>query len=121
MAAVVALGSIGGSAIAQNATTNDSLTASTLYSVCRDSDTTGTNDGLCNTYFRGLTDGLYVMEQMHLHGRRTCMPGGEAVSNADARHMFNGYMATHPQDAGRSAGLIAAMAVILSFPCPAAN
>lgn len=121
IAALIGFGVLCGSAMAQNAVTNDTLTAGTLYSGCLASDATGSDDGLCNTYFRWLTDGLFVMEQMSLSGRRTCMPEREAVSVADARRMFNRYMTTHPQDAGHSAGLISAMAVIQSFPCRGSN
>jgi hypothetical protein len=117
VAAVMLLGVLCIPATAQNAVTNDTLTAGTLYSGCLASDAVGSNDGLCDTYFRGLTDGLFIMEQMKLSSLRTCMPEKEAIGVADARRMFNRHMVDHPEDAGHSAGLIAAMAVIRSFPC----
>jgi hypothetical protein len=114
---VIAFSALCGSATAQNAITDDPLTAGTLYSACLASDATKSNDGLCDIYFRGLTDGLFVMEQMNLVGQRTCMPEKEAIGAVDARRMFNRHMTAHPEDAGHSAGLIAAVAVIRSFPC----
>jgi hypothetical protein len=121
VAALIGFGVLCGSAVAQNAVTNDPLTAGMLYSVCLASDATGSNDGLCDIYFRGLTDGLFVMEQMSLIGQRACMPEKEAIGAADARRMFNRHMTAHPEDAGHSAGLITAMAVIRSFPCRGSN
>lgn len=109
------------SAFAQNSTTNDTLTAGAFYSACLASDATGSDDGLCNSYFRGLTDALFVMEQMNLSHRLTCIPTQTAVSVEDARRMFNRWMTAHPENAANSAGLIAATAVINSFPCPKAN
>jgi hypothetical protein len=121
VAALIGFGVLCGSAMAQNAVTNDPLTAGMLYSFCLASDATKSNDGLCDIYFRGLTDGLFVMEQMGLVGQRTCMPEKEAIDAVDARRVFNGYMTAHPEDASHSAGLIAAMAVIRSFPCRGSN
>lgn len=106
------------SAHAANSATNDNLTAGMLYTSCLQLDAAGSDDGLCNMYFRGLTDGLFVMEQMNLSHKPTCMPDNTAVDVAGARRYFNRWMATHPQNAGNSAGLIAAMSVIYAFPCP---
>ena len=102
---------------AQNAITNDTLTAGTLYQGCLASDALGSDDSLCNTYFRGLTDGLYIMQQMSRAQKPTCMPSTTAVSVADARRFFNRWMTQHAETAGNSAAVVAAMAVIGAFPC----
>ena len=100
-----------------NKTTNDTLTAGLLYQACMTSDATGSDDGICNSYFRGLTDALFVMQQMARSQRPTCMPNETAVSIPEARRQFNRWMTIHSDAAAHSAGLIASFAVISSFPC----
>ncbi|MGH7014142.1 MAG: Rap1a/Tai family immunity protein [Stellaceae bacterium] len=105
------------SAQQQSPISNDNLTAGLLYKACLLSDATGSNDQLCNMYFRGLTDGLYIMQEMSRGGKPTCMSDDTPISVPDARRFFNAWMTTHTDAASHSAGLIAAFAVFNAFPC----
>jgi hypothetical protein len=117
LAIITVLASLTTAAQANNAVTNDDLTAGKLYTSCVQLDAVGSDDGLCNMYFRGLTDALFVMAQMNLSHRPTCMPENTAIDVAEARRIFNRYMATHSGAAQHSAGLMAAFAIFEAYPC----
>jgi hypothetical protein len=103
---------------------NDTFTASSLYAACthtvRDANTPKDHEFLeqvCTTYFRGLTDGLFVMQSLASNGTRTCMPSNNAISIQEARVIFEGWLQSHPNVASNSAGLVAAMSLVYAHKC----
>jgi hypothetical protein len=102
----------------------DSLTAASLYAICThsvsDANTAKDHQELetiCTTYFRGLTDALFVMQSLQDQGTRTCLPTNEAISIQNARVTFEGWLREHPNAAANSAGLVAAMSLVYAHKC----
>jgi hypothetical protein len=108
---------LSGIAQAQNLTATGTLTAGSLYKTCLSSGALGADYDVCNVYFRGLVDALFIMQEMNLAKKPVCMPGDASISVEDARRFFNRWMTLHPGNASNSAGLVAAMAVIGAYPC----
>lgn len=102
----------------------DSFTAASLYAVCTHSVSDATTEKdredletICTSYFRGLTDALFVMQSLHEQGTRTCLPINTAISIQEARTTFEGWMREHPNTATNSAGLVAAMSLVYAHKC----
>ena len=111
-------------AVAQTSITTDSLDASKLYAICNHK-VAGTPtakdlsdlDTICVSYFRGLTDGLFMMQSMFDAKMRTCLPTQTAIDVKDAQQAFRAYIEKNPKFLKNSAGLVAAMSLIVANPC----
>jgi len=101
---------------------NDSFKAYALYSACTHPPSEKPEDHefaeqTCSTYMRGLTDGLFVMQSFAANKRRTCLPTDTAISNAEARRIFESWLRAHPEAATNSAGMVATFAIVSAYPC----
>ena len=113
---------------AQEKPSNDTFTAGSLYAVCSHSVATANTpkdheylETVCTTYFRGLTDALFVMQSLADQGTPTCMPRNEAIGIQKARVLFETWLRNHPSAANNSAGLVAAMSLVYANKCPVSN
>jgi hypothetical protein len=77
-----------------------------------------TADLMCTSYFRGLTDALYMSQVFASKGARTCMPDSSPISVSDARDAFEKWLRAHPNALQNSAGLVASWAVLDQYKCP---
>jgi Ssp1 endopeptidase immunity protein Rap1a len=105
-----------GSSDARSATT-DSLTAGTLYLGCKASGTIPSTDSVCEAYFRGLTDALFMMQVLVEKRQPTCLPSNAPIANADAERIFEKGMVDHPQSMASSAGVVSAIAIVSAYKC----
>lgn len=102
---------------------NDTLKADMLYSVCNppagiDKATLDSYSDLCEIYFRGLTDGLFMMRSFIDNGNGGCLPTDTPISNAEAKGDFELFLRDHPEAAKNSAAAIASIAIMRAHPCP---
>lgn len=97
--------------------THDTLSAGLLEAGCSASAATVPKDVSCEAYFRGLTDGLWIMQLERDKQERTCLPKQTPISIADARNIFAAWLKEHPETASNSAGIVAAMAIVRAYPC----
>jgi hypothetical protein len=109
-------------------TSGDSFTAAALYTACTHSAPDANTEAdheyleqLCTTYFRGLTDALFVMQSLADKGTRTCMPVSEPIGIQQARVVFEGFLQSHPNAAKNSAGIVSAMAQVYAHKCSGGN
>jgi uncharacterized protein YbjT (DUF2867 family) len=109
---------------AGSGTSKDSFVAASLLASCthsvsdaRNQKDKGDLELVCATYFRGLTDAMFVMQALADHGTRTCLPQDEAVGIPEARAVFQTYVRDHPESASNSAGLVATMALVGVHKC----
>ena len=77
-----------------------------------------TNEGTsCVAYIRGLTDGLYLADNMAGAADRWCPPN-DAVPDVDQSVLIvQKYFQDHPEHLSRNAGTVATLALYLAFPC----
>jgi hypothetical protein len=68
-------------------------------------------------YFRGLTDGLFLMKSFAEKGKAGCLPTDAPVSNAEAKGDFALFFRDHPEARENSAGLVASFAIMRAHPC----
>lgn len=111
-------------AMAQS-TSNDTFTAASLYSACTHNVSVAKTkediefiEQICAGYLRGLTDAMYVMQVLAEKGQRTCLPEDRAIGVSEARDVFENYVRSHPQSIANSAGLVAAMSLVVAHRCP---
>jgi hypothetical protein len=102
---------------------NDTMKAELLQAACNapssmDKVTRDLAAELCNAYFRGLTDGLFLMKTFSDDGNAGCLPSGAPISNAEARGDFELFLKDHPEAAKNSAALIAVYGIMRAHPCP---
>jgi hypothetical protein len=109
-------------------TSRDSFTAAALYTACThsapDANTPADHEyleQLCTTYFRGLTDALFVMQSLADKGTHTCMPANEPISIQQARVVFERFLQSHPNAVENSAGIVSAMAQVYAHKCSGGN
>jgi hypothetical protein len=109
---------------AQAAVSNDTFKAEALYAACNGILVTGstqadreTAETICAVYFRGLTDGLYVMQSLTSKGWRICMPPEQPISVLEARAFFEKWLRQHPEALQNSAALVASMPLATSYEC----
>jgi hypothetical protein len=101
------------------AATKDTLTASELFSIC----TTEAKQAhefaeqTCVAYFRGMTDGMAVMQGLRDGGSPTCLPSGAPIDIPRARQIFTDWVRSHPEKGGSSAGLAAAFSIVWAYSC----
>jgi hypothetical protein len=75
----------------------------------------------CQSYLRGLTDGLFLMKAFEGANRAGCLPSDSPISNDEARRDFEAYLRQHPESAENSAGLVVAFAIMAAHPCQKTN
>jgi len=119
--AVVLVVAIANPAIAQiGGDSNDTFKAIVLYHACNppvgaDKATRDFAEQTCQVYFRGLTDGLFMMTTNL--GKTGCLPAESPISNAEARHQFESFFKEHPEAAQNSAAIVASYAIMKAHPC----
>lgn len=101
---------------------NDVFKAEALHAVCNAPSSTAKADkdladGMCESYFRGLTDGLFLMKASLDHGDAGCLPSESPISEAEAKGDFELFLRDHPDAAKNSAGLVATFAIMRAHPC----
>jgi hypothetical protein len=72
---------------------------------------------LCDSYLRGLADGLFMVSAMDNSKIPVCMPGSGPLAVEDAKAAFLKYVTDHPEALGHSAGLAGAFAIAAANPC----
>lgn len=108
----------------------DQLTAGKLYATCNQPETANAQlrdlaAQTCALYFRGLTDGLWLMKEIEdSRGTPTgdvwvgCLPAASPLSTAEAEGDFELFLKDHPQAIGNSAALVATLGIMRAHPCP---
>lgn len=101
---------------------NDFFKAEMLDSVCNPPTSAAKADKesaaeVCGLYFRGLTDGLFLMKTSLDHGDAGCLPSESPISEAEARGDFELFLRDHPEAAKNAAGLVATFAIMRAHPC----
>lgn len=101
---------------------NDTLTARALISLCEPIPNQSKGDlqkaeDECIAYVHGLTDGLFMMQELANHSMTPCMPKEQAIDVGTARRLFSTYLKAHPQTLDNSAGLVMGIAVTQAYPC----
>lgn len=101
---------------------NDTFKAEALHTVCNSPSTAAKADkdladGICESYFRGLTDGLFLMKTALNHGDAACLPTESPISASEAKGDFELFLRDRPDTAKNSAGLVATFAIMRAHPC----
>ena len=107
---------------ALSARADGNLTAGQLGQMCAMSATAAQHerdiaDSICAAFLLGLTGGMYVMQQLADRAQSPCMPKEGSLRIPEAKGLFENYLRSHPNFAGNSAGLIAALAIANAFSC----
>lgn len=105
---------------------NDTFKAGLLHSACNPPPATdqSTRDlalQTCEMYFRGLTDGLFLMKTFQDGGNAGCLPTNAPISDTEGRGDFELFLRDHPEAAKNSAGLVAVFGIMRAHPCAKAN
>jgi hypothetical protein len=72
---------------------------------------------VCDTYLRGLADGLFMVGAMDESKIPVCLPNDGPLAVEDAKTAFLKYVTDHPDALDHSAGLAAAFAIVAANPC----
>jgi hypothetical protein len=70
-----------------------------------------------DAYIRGLLDGIYLADKMAAHGNRYCPPGDDNIDAEQGKLIVQKYLRDHPEELHREAGVLAALAIYIAFPC----
>lgn len=108
--------------IATRAEAADRFTARALISLCepipgQPKDDLQKAEDACVGYVHGLTDGMFMMQELVAHSMAPCMPKEQALDISEARRLFSAYLKTHPQTLENSAGLVMGMAIAQAYRC----
>jgi hypothetical protein len=77
-----------------------------------------TADGkVCDSYLRGLADGLFMVGAMGNSQIPVCLPSDGPLAVEDVKAAFLKYVADHPEALDHSAGLAGAFTIIAANPC----
>ena len=102
---------------------NDTFKAEDLHVVCNPP--TGANPAtrdstaqICESYFRGLTDGLFLMKSFIDSGNAGCLPADSPISTGEARGDFELFLRDHPEAAQNSAAIAVGFGIMRAHPCP---
>ena len=100
---------------------NDSFKAKDLYVACNlppdPKSPDDTAELICDSFIRGLTDGLFMMKSFTDAQKAGCLPSDGALSIAEARAEFEAFFLKHQDMADNSAGLVAVAGIMLAHPC----
>ena len=100
---------------------DDSFPAKTLAAACApaaglDQNAKAVADQMCDSYLRGLTEGMYVTGLI-TGGRGLCLPRTDPIKIDEAKREFQDYLAANPDVADHSAGLATMIGIIRAHPC----
>jgi hypothetical protein len=102
----------------------DNFTAGLLKDACvpaagLDKNARALADQTCQSYLRGLTEGLFLQRFVEDSGAAACLPKDGPISVADARDDVLNYLAANPDAADRQAGVAGVLAIVRSHGCAA--
>jgi hypothetical protein len=72
---------------------------------------------VCDSYLRGLADGLYMIGAMEGSRIQVCLPHDGPLAVEDVRDDFLKYIKAHPDAMDHSAALVGSFAVVAANPC----
>ncbi len=72
---------------------------------------------VCDSYLRGLADGLFMVGALDNSQIELCIPSDGPLAVEDVRDAFLKYVAAHPEALEHSAGLAGAFAIVAANPC----
>jgi hypothetical protein len=72
---------------------------------------------VCDSYLRGLADGLYMVGALEGSRIQLCIPHDGPLALEDVRSDFEKYVAAHPEALDHAAALVGAFAVVAANPC----
>jgi hypothetical protein len=72
---------------------------------------------VCDSYLRGLADGLFMVGALDASQIQMCLPNDGPLAVADAKEAFLKYVTDHPEVLEHSAGLAGAFALVAANPC----
>ena len=103
---------------------DDNFTAGMLKDACApavglDKNARAIADQICQSYLRGLTEGLFLQSFVEDSGAAACLPKDGPISVADAKSDLLNYLADKPDAAGRQAGVAGVLAIVRSHGCAA--
>lgn len=102
----------------------DNFTAGMLKDACApaaalDKNARAIADHICQSYLRGLTEGLFLQSFVEDSGASACLPKDGPISVADAKSDLLNYLADKPDAADRQAGVAGVLAIVRSHGCAA--
>jgi hypothetical protein len=102
----------------------DSFTAGNLKEACApaaglDKNARALADQTCQSYLRGLTEGLFLQQYVQRSGATVCLPDDRPISVEDAKAAVLNYLAQNPDAANREAGAAAILAIVRAHSCGA--
>jgi hypothetical protein len=89
----------------------DEFSASNLYDYCSEHDK-GTKETACTAFIHGLLDGLLLGSS----AKKYCPPE-QGVSVSQGRLIIQKFMRENPKMLNGQAGIAAALAMVVAFPC----
>ena len=103
---------------------DDNFTAGMLKDACApaaglDKSARAIADQICQSYLRGLTEGLFLQSFVEDSGAAACLPKEGPISVADAKSDFLNYLAGNPAAADRQAGVAGVLAIVRAHGCGA--
>jgi hypothetical protein len=72
---------------------------------------------VCDSYLRGLADGLFMVGALDASKIPVCLPNDGPLAVEDAKAAFLKYVTDHPEALDHSAGLAGAFAIVAANPC----
>jgi Rap1a immunity proteins len=76
---------------------------------------------VCDSYLRGMADGLFMVGAMGNSKIPVCLPSDGPLAVEDVKTAFLKYVTDHPEALDHSAGLASAFAVVAANPCADEN
>jgi hypothetical protein len=100
----------------------DSFTAGKLKDACApaaglDKNARALADQTCQSYLRGLTEGLFLQQYVQRSGATVCLPDDGPIPVEDAKAAVLNYLAQNPDAANREAGAAAILAIVRTHSC----
>jgi hypothetical protein len=105
-----------GGAKAQDASGEPVFRAEQLKAACSPA-ANAADAKLCDSYLRGLADGLFMLGALDTSRMRVCLPKDGPMAVADAKAAFLKYAAQHPDMLTHSAALAGTSALVAANPC----
>ncbi len=100
----------------------DSFNAQALKDACAPAPAASQNaralaDRTCQSYLRGLTEGLFLQTILESSDAADCLPKDGPISPSDAKANFLSYLAENPGAADHEAGAAAVLAIVRAHGC----
>jgi hypothetical protein len=73
----------------------------------------------CNLYLKGISEGLFIGQDVTSQGLKTCLPENEALDVRQTRAIVEKFMREHPERLNQKAGSLVFEALVQAFPCKA--